>query len=160
MKRKKNVERKRGKRGERRFRVLFLRSKKTLSLMNVQGSGGVTSSGGLWVSRRVGFQGFGTPGEEGGRKGPQMEEEGDPFFFPPALSCDHRACGGSCTVCVSPRPGRPVEDRGGSSEASLDLLEGAQAFVWSHCWCLGSPGRQRSVAARPPPPHSSVTWRG
>lgn len=116
--------------------------------------------GGLWVSRRVGIQGFGTPGEEGGRKGPQMEEEGDPFFFPPALSCDHRSCGGSCTVCVSPRPGRPVEDRGGSSEASLDLLEGAQAFVWSHCWCLGSPGRQRSVAARPPPPHSSVTWRG
>lgn len=112
------------------------------------------------MSRRVGFQGFGTPGEEGGRKGPQMEEEGDPFFFSPALSCDHRACGGSCTVCVSPRPGRPVEDRGGSSEASLDLLEGAQAFVWSHCWCLGSPGRQRSVAARPPPPHSSVTWRG
>lgn len=34
------------------------------------------------MSRRVGFQGFGTPGEEGGRKGPQMEEEGDPFFFP------------------------------------------------------------------------------
>lgn len=34
--------------------------------------------------------------------------------------------------CVSPRPGRPVEDRGSSSdahtEASLELLEGVQAF--------------------------------
>lgn len=65
-----------------------------------------------------------------------MEEEGNPFF--PALSCDRRACGGSCTVCVSPRPGRPVEDRGGGSdghtEASLELLgvraEGVQAFFF------------------------------
>lgn len=31
---------------------------------------------------------------------------------------------------VSPRPGRPVEDRGCSSEASLELLEEAQAFFF------------------------------
>lgn len=38
-----------------------------------------------------------------------MEMEGDPFF--PALSCDSRVCGGSCTEYVSPRPGRLLEDR-------------------------------------------------
>lgn len=58
-----------------------------------------------------------------------MEEEGGPFF--PALPCDSRACGGSCTVCASPRPGCPAEDRGSSSdghtEAFLELLEGVQA---------------------------------
>lgn len=61
-----------------------------------------------------------------------MEKEGDPSF--PALSCDSRACGGSCTECVSPRPGLPVEDRGSSSdshtEASLELQEGVQAFLF------------------------------
>lgn len=50
--------------------------------MNVQGSGGVTSSGGLWVSRRVGFQGFGTPGEEGGGKDHRWRRRGTLFFFP------------------------------------------------------------------------------
>lgn len=102
-----------------------------LSLMNVQGSGGVTSLGALWVSRRVGFQGLGTPRERG-REGPQMDEEGGgggTLFFP-ALSCDSRACGGSCSVCVRPRPSRPVQDGGSSSEASLELLEGVRAFFF------------------------------
>lgn len=96
-----------------------------------------------------------------------MEEEGNPFF--PALSCDRRACGGSCTVCVSPRPGRPVEDRGGGSdghtEASLELLgvraEGVQAFFFfffTRCWCLRSPGREGLVAAHPPPPPSQLGY--
>lgn len=88
---------------------------------------------------------------------------GEPFF-PPALSCDSRACGGSCTVCVSPRPGRPVEDRSagsdGHTEASLELLgvraEGVHAGLFSSffltcCWRLRSPGREGSIAAHPPP---------
>lgn len=99
-----------------------------------------------------------------------MEEEGNPFF--PALSCDRRACGGSCTVCVSPRPGRPVEDRGGGSdghtEASLELLgvraEGVQAFFFFSLPAAGVSGhlggRAWLLPTLLPLPHSSVTWRG
>lgn len=49
--------------------------------MNVQGVRRCDVTGGLWVGRRVGFQGLSTPGERR-RKGPQMEEEGDPFSHP------------------------------------------------------------------------------
>lgn len=70
-------------------------------------------------------------------------------------------------MCVSPRPGRPVEHRSGGSdghtEASLELLgvraEGVQAlfFVFTCCWCLRSPGREGSVATHPPPPPSQLS---
>ena len=49
------------------------------------------------------LSGLGTQGEGGGGKERRWRWRGDPFF--PALSCDGRACGGSCTVCASPRPG-------------------------------------------------------
>lgn len=113
---------------------------------------------GLWVSRRVGFQGFGTPGE-GRRKGPQMEKEGDPFSQP------HHVTAGlmvGAALCVSPRPSHPAEDRGSSSEAFLELPEAVQAFffflpaagVSDHLGC------RALVVAHPTPTHSSVTWRG
>lgn len=89
-----------------------------------------------------------------------MEEEGDPFSQP----CHMTAGLVVGAECVSPQPGRPVEDRGSSSdghtEASLELLEGVQAFfppllVSRITWEAGH-------GCCPPssPPHSSVTWRG
>lgn len=74
------MEGRRGKRGGRRVCVLFLQSKNAL-FDECAGVRRCDVTGGLWVSRRVGFQGLGTPGE-GGRKGPQMEEKGNPFSQP------------------------------------------------------------------------------
>lgn len=84
---------------------------KTLSLINVQGSGGVTSPGatgraGLWAFRVRHQRGSGQA------RGRWSGRAGGPFFPRPTTNM---AYGGSCTVCVSPRPVCP----GDRAEAQL-----------------------------------------
>lgn len=111
--------------------------------------------GALWVSWCVGFHVLGTPGEGG--KG-DLRGGGGSFF--PALSCDGRACGGSCTVCVGPRPVRPVEDRGSGSEASLETAGGGTCLFFSPLLVSQITWEAGLGCCPPSPPHSSVTWRG
>lgn len=86
-----------------------------------------------------------------------MEKEGDPFYWPCYMTIGPVAGAALCMLVLG--LGHPVEDRSCSSEASLELLEEAQPFI-SRFWSPGSPGRHGLVATGPPPPHSSVTWRG
>lgn len=80
------------------------------------------------------LSGLGTQGE-GGRKGPQMEAEEDPFFPSPVMWQQGLVVGAALSVLVYGLAIQ-LEDRGSSSdghtEASLELLEGVQAF-FSRC---------------------------
>lgn len=54
-----------------------------------------------------------------------MEKEGDPFYWPCYMTIWPVA--GAALLVLG--LGHPVEDRGCSSEASLELLEEAQPFI-------------------------------
>lgn len=140
----KNMECKKGEIRERES-LLPLLQFTPFSVLNVQGSGAVTSPGasgwaGVLASR------VGNPKR---RRMEQTADGGGGESFFPALLYDDRACSGSCPVGLSPWPVRPVEGSGtgsdGCTEASLGLLavqtEGIQAFL-SGCWDLRPPGRR------------------
>lgn len=84
------------------------------------------------MSRRVGFQGFGTPGEGGEERTTDGGGGGPFFFFFPPQPC-HVTTGlvvGAARCVLVHGPAVQLRTGSGSSEASLGLLEGAQAFCF------------------------------